>query len=494
MKTRVLVISDLHLGGAPATADTPAFQMCTPAGRAELVRFLDWATRTTAPQRQTQLVIAGDVVDFLAENDGRGFVAFTGDDRVATHKLDLILERTSEVWQALRRFVGAGHALTVMLGNHDLELSLPGPRRRLLEMLGPGRVEFIYDNQAFTRGPILVEHGNRYDDWNAVPHDDLREVRSRLSRGEPAEFDPLPGSRMVVDLVNPTKTRLSFVDLLKPEDAALLPFLALLAPDRYAQVAIGLKERIRALRVRYGADHLPKDRNFVGASLTPTAVTGALGTGSTTDDALLALADRAAAGGDPGMVGSVGSFLDRWRQKLAEGYRQTQLDLLLAVLRTLHHAQERAFDVEVESETYLGPATESARHGYEVVVYGHTHLAKRVVLGGRTARDGTAVPERAVYLNSGTWADLMALPAGISVPDGSAGAANARGQLAAFADDLAANRLDGWRRQVPTFVRIELDESDRVTEASLEMLDEADQPATVTTKTLRERLDGGTRR
>jgi len=490
LKTRVLVISDLHLGGAPATAETPAFQMCTASGRAQLVRFLDWATRTTSADRETQLVIAGDVVDFLAEDDGRGFVAFTGDDRVAAQKLDAIVGRTSEVWQALRRFVAAGHALTIMLGNHDLELSLPAPRRRVLEVLGPGRVEFIYDNQAFTLGPVLVEHGNRYDDWNAVPHDDLREVRSRLSRGEAAEFDPLPGSRMVVDLVNPTKAKLSFVDLLKPEDAALLPFLALLAPDRYAHAVIGLKERIRALRVRYGADHLPKDRNFVGASVTSTGVAGALGTGNATDDALLALADRAAAGGDPGMVGSVGSFLDRWRAKLADGYRQTQLDLLLSVLRTLHHAGERAFDVEVESDTYLGPATESARHGYEVVVYGHTHLAKRVPLGGRTARDGTAVSDRAVYLNSGTWADLMALPAGISAPDGSPGATNARERLAAFADDLAANRLDGWRRQVPTFVRIEVDDAHRVTEASLEMLDEADQPVTVTTKTLRERLEG----
>lgn len=117
-----------------------------------MVRFLEWAARLGPGTLDTHLVIAGDVVDFLAEDGGGGFLPFTADDRVATEKLVSILERTDEVWQALRRFVAGGHALTVMLGNHDLELSLPGPRRRLLKVLGPGRVEFIYDNQAFTLG------------------------------------------------------------------------------------------------------------------------------------------------------------------------------------------------------------------------------------------------------------------------------------------------------------------------------------------------------
>jgi UDP-2,3-diacylglucosamine pyrophosphatase LpxH len=493
MRTRLLVISDLHLGGSPATDGKPAFQMCTTPGRARLVRFLDWAARSAGEERKTHLVIAGDVVDFLAEESSSGFLPFTGDDGEATDKLASILKSTSEVWNALCSFVERGNALTIMLGNHDLELSLPGPRRLLLDVLGPGMVEFIYDNQAFTLGPVLVEHGNRYDDWNAVPHDDLREVRSRLSRGEPADFDALPGSRMVIDLVNPMKAKLSFVDLLKPEDATLLPFLALLAPDRYAQVVTTLKNRIRALRVRYGPDQLPKDRNFIGApvsSAPPSDVMGPLGTGSAVDDDLLALADAAAAGGDAGMVGSTRSFLDRWVDKLGAVYRQQQLDLLLRVLRALHQTQERAFDIKAESETYLVPATELAQRGYKVIVFGHTHLAKQVPLAGRATSDGTEIRSRAVYFNSGTWADLMALPRGISAPEGSPAAVNAGSRLAAFADDLASNRLDAWRRQVPRFVRIELDDERRVTEATLETLGEGDEPMPVTTKVFREHLEG----
>ena len=40
-KARVLVISDLHLGGAPASGDKPGFQMCTEKGRAALEAFMN---------------------------------------------------------------------------------------------------------------------------------------------------------------------------------------------------------------------------------------------------------------------------------------------------------------------------------------------------------------------------------------------------------------------------------------------------------------------
>lgn len=477
MHTTLLVISDLHLGGAPAQGDKPPFQMCTERGRAELARFIRWAARRRTQERDVHLVIAGDIVDFLAEERAGGFQAFTNDDRVAAEKLRIILDDTKAIWQELRAFLQAGGALTLLLGNHDLELSLPAPRRLLLDTLGPGRVEFIYDNQAFTFGRVLVEHGNRYDDWNAVPHDDLREARSRLSRGETVAFDPLPGSRMVVDLVNPTKQVLSFVDLLKPEDAALLPFLALLSPNRFKSVYFTLANRVRASRVRYAPGQQPVDRNFV---LSPTAGTGApqdpLSTGDAADDLLVALANRAAAGGDAAMTaaGEPASFFDRWKAKLADAYRDKQLDLLLETLRAHRGSTDRAFSVEIEKPTYLDAAIETAARGYDVVVNGHTHLPKLVPLGGKTSGKGTAGRAGAVYLNSGTWADLMAVPR--SILDGD------RALLRSFTDDLANNRLQAWRRQLPTFVRVEVDGSGQVEgSAALETLGEGDTPVAVTT-------------
>jgi UDP-2,3-diacylglucosamine pyrophosphatase LpxH len=486
-KTHIFVISDLHLGGAPATKDKPAFQICTEAGRAQLARFIVWATGRYNEGWDVQLVIAGDIVDFLAEERSGGFSPFTNDDAQARDKLAHIMRDTAEVWKELRNFVARGGSLILMLGNHDLELSLPAPRRLLLETLGPGRVEFIYDNQAFSRGRVLIEHGNRYDDWNAVPHDELREARSRLSRGEKIEFDPLPGSRMVVELVNPAKAELAFVDLLKPEDAALLPFLALLAPDRFHQAVTTLKNRVRAMRVKYGPGQQPKDRNFVGLETAEGAVAEA-GTGDAADDALLALAEEAA--GDGAMVSSGGSFLERWRGKLGDAYRQKQLDLLHKVLRAYRGSHERAFDVAAEDEKYLKAATETAAHEFDVIVYGHTHLPKRVPLAGRKTGAGITYAGPAVYFNSGTWADLMAVPSDLLAADGVAEAKGARERLEKFADDLALNRVDSWRRLLPTFVRIDLDEDDRVTDAALELLVDGERPVAVTSEMVRGRLEG----
>ena len=486
--TRLFVISDLHLGGAPAKEGEPAFQMCTERGRNELRRFIDWAAAQHAAPRPVHLVIAGDIVDFLAEERAGGFQAFTANDEQARQKLAAIIEDSQGVWDALHALVARGAALTLLLGNHDLELSLPAPRKLLHDTVGPGRVEFIYDNQAFTLGKVLIEHGNRYDDWNAVPHDDLRQVRSKLSRGEPAQFDPLPGSHMVVELVNPTKKELAFIDLLKPEDAALLPFLALLSPDKFGHVSKSLQNRVRALRVRYRDDQQPKDRNYIAAAKQAAAGEVASGgTGDARDDQLLLLADVAAAGGDPDMAtGDTGSFFTRWKAKLSDAYRDKQLDLLLRTLQAFRGTSQRAFDIAHEDEKYLRGAVTSATK-FDVIVYGHTHLPKRIPLKGQQTEDGRPARDRAVYLNSGTWADLMAVPSEILTNDRSS---DARARLKSFANDLASNKIERWRALLPTFVRVELDRNGEVEEAALELLGADDKPVTVTTELVRQRLSG----
>jgi UDP-2,3-diacylglucosamine pyrophosphatase LpxH len=234
MEQRLFIISDLHLGGMPPSADSPGFQMCSEAGAQRLAAFIAWASTHRSADRSLHLVLAGDVVDFLAEEEP--FESFTADDERARRKLARAMDRTRLVWEALSAFVAAGNELTVMLGNHDIELALPGPRRELLQQLGRDRlerwkVEFLDDNRAFVSGPLLVEHGNRYDKWNVVPHDVLRQARSAVSRGEPIRQLPeIAGSELVAQLVNPLKKRYGFLDLLKPEDETVLSLLAVLEP------------------------------------------------------------------------------------------------------------------------------------------------------------------------------------------------------------------------------------------------------------------------
>ena len=43
MKSAVFIISDLHLGGAPATNGKPSFQMCSASGHRRLAEFIRYA-------------------------------------------------------------------------------------------------------------------------------------------------------------------------------------------------------------------------------------------------------------------------------------------------------------------------------------------------------------------------------------------------------------------------------------------------------------------
>jgi hypothetical protein len=121
-----------------------------------------------------------------------------------------------------------------------------------------------------------------------------------------------------------------------------------------------------------------------------------------------------------------------------------------------------ALRVDREIETYLRPARAAVERDFSVVVMGHTHLAKRVRLRG------------GVYLNAGTWADLMRVPEGVLSGD----EALATTQLRAFSDDLKANNLGEWRKQVPTFVRIDMS-GERVCSADVYFFDEGAGPEPV---------------
>jgi hypothetical protein len=106
-------------------------------------------------------------------------------------------------------------------------------------------------------------------------------------------------------------------------------------------------------------------------------------------------------------------------------------------------AQQEAFRVDRELPEYETAAKASAGRGFKLVVYGHTHLVKRVSLAAT----------KATYINTGTWADLMMVPHAVLVDDRT----QAIPALLAFVSDLEHNRLDRWRHPVPTFARIEME-------------------------------------
>ena len=426
MKNLVLVVSDLHLGG------DEVYRICGTEGQGLLVGFLRWVV-AQAQSVAVHLVLNGDSVDFLTEPE---FRAFTTSDDLATEKLKKIFGNSEEIWNGFRAVLEAGARLSILLGNHDLELSLPGPRRELLERLGPGKVEFIYDNQALAIGELLIEHGNQYDRWNKVDHDGLRRIRAVISRGQDPDsnFKAPPGSRLVVDIMNDLKRDFNFINLLKPENQAAVPILGVLRP--------GVLRKIRRL-VPVVAELLMVDTAAIAAR-TDDGSSGL----DAQDAAAFALADELAFGeGDcAAAAGNVFStFKEAWRLIVTREARDLQLQ---TIRRALYHwagPNLASFDTRREAPEYLNAARRSAQDGFKVVTYGHTHLAKRIELVGDTA----------TYLNSGTWADLMRVPSELLLTQ----SAVSQGILEQFVDDLMENRMGRWTSQLATFVRVEMEDT-----------------------------------
>lgn len=466
MHRTIFVISDLHLGGKPG------FQICSPQGQKRLAEFVHWAATQKNDNRDINLVLAGDIVDFLAEEP---YEAFTASDEQAETKLKQIIKHTSwqrddgspisgeaidedgklneaigdvkidGVWHAFRDYLAAGGQLTLMLGNHDIELSLPAARRLLLRVLGSGRVEFIYDDEAFVDGKVLIEHGNQYDRWNAVPHDTLRQVRSALSRGEtPSELPKIPGSAMVINIMNDLKQKYNFVDLLKPEIEAAIPLLVVLDPSVLKKALESYKSSLLKTVQRFYSGDTPKDRGLISAPSSRNA-----------DQQFIREIKELAGMSTSGEIGAIEhmkAFPELWRAARAgnkDDDRVIQIDRLYRALRKYVEIQKLAYKPTYEEESYLRPAKAMAKRKYEAIVFGHTHLAKRVNL--------TEINSEAVYMNSGTWADLIFLPKSVIKGD----EAQAKIDLKALADDLVANSLDKWRTLVPTFVQIDL-EKDKI--------------------------------
>jgi UDP-2,3-diacylglucosamine pyrophosphatase LpxH len=404
--------------------------MCPPRNQAALAALISSFARQHTQDVDVHLVLAGDIVDFLAETP---YASFTAADEDARDKLDEIFRRTSEVWTALADLVERGCQLTLMLGNHDIELALPGPRKRLLERLGAGRVAFRSDGAPLRLGSTVVVHGNRDDTWNAVAYKRL-DAFACGEIGDHAEII-VPGSELVAQVMNPIKQKHPWVDLLKPETSAVLPLLAVLSPGSVKLIP-KVVQIYRRARARAAGGH-PDD---IGA-----AEPAELGEHVRLARELAGISDEIGAARDA--IGAIGAV---WRN--ATG----------AVRRAVRNRMRRAlgaiapadyFDTGREDPTWVASAEAVVREeGARTVVFGHTHLAKRRAIAGGT------------YLNTGTWADLLALPRETWIADPTDADEAA---FDAFITDLVEDKLAERRRLVPTYVHIEHGDTDGAAELCL---------------------------
>lgn len=448
---RVIVLSDLHIGGE-------SFPML---GHPEaLADFLDQLA--AHPGRdELELVVAGDFIDFLAEDPVQ---PWTPTEAGAVEKLRAVFGRRRDLFDAFARCAQELGRFTILLGNHDIELAYPRVRDALLRRLetDPHRCHFVAGNDAYQIGELLIEHGNRYDAWNAIDHDGLRQIASAASRGEqpPRGLDVCPGSLLVCGAMTPLKARYHFIDLLKPEGKLLALLLLEIEPTvvrKHLRELFGfasgwmLREyrkarwfaeegaaprRERLVAAEEDDDDLPTEVRRVfyqelaeleGQRERPVAI------GDPFDMLSTALLERENDG--------LRAIFERGEEIPADRLRKLQVALGAVPNRV------RAFDKGLaDGECYAAAKRMVEAGTAKVVVMGHTHLARVNDLpgGGR-------------YLNTGTWADLIKVEDAL-LDDSAAG----RAALGEWLRRVATDQLEGVRVCCPSYGDVVVNEDGRV--------------------------------
>jgi UDP-2,3-diacylglucosamine pyrophosphatase LpxH len=360
----VLVLSDVHLA---AERDRGLFR-----ADGEMSAFLDWIITDAGPSR---VVIAGDFLDFLVPMDGETNLAYF-DPNGAHSRATSIVEHHEEVFDALARLANSNaHELWIASGNHDPELLFPDVRevmdRRTRRGSRAGVVRWCVDGEAmrFRTGDasILITHGDAFDDWNRVNHGALRRAANRISYGfskdSEWEYEPPPGTRIVIDYLVRLRAKYPWVDTLKPERDAVFPIL-------HEFLDYGEHWKYRGL--------IARAIKMAGESWLHEAIR------HVHPETLIRRSDE---------EGSLRQRLTRW---LALEDAGVPLDLI-STLRDVSEA-DGYFDIFAPDE-FAELLPHFFKRGADLLVAGHTHAAKAHL-----------VEDRNLYLNTGTWARLLQLP------------------------------------------------------------------------------------
>jgi hypothetical protein len=184
----ILVFSDVHLGSDLNDAG-PHVPRSAAVDR-DLARMIAHYRMTKPVADRWRIVIAGDFIDFvgmsidprpdepieteLTAEERRNGVGSAEDH--ARLKLRRVAQRHAEVFDELGKMVRDGHALTVLHGNHDIELHWDALKQDFRELVARAAACDTEEERAraleridfepwffYREGVVYIEHGHQYD-------------------------------------------------------------------------------------------------------------------------------------------------------------------------------------------------------------------------------------------------------------------------------------------------------------------------------------------
>lgn len=371
---RTLIISDLHLGNG---GEFDVF-----AGGDALPALLD-----SVASSPTRVIINGDGVDFLMNEEPLELDAGRAENQA---RAIAAAPASAAVLRAFGRVLARGGEVIFRLGNHDVELALPGVQRVLRGALG--QPEAVAARLAFQLGDspavidvggarVLVTHGEHNDRWNQVNYERLAGAGG---------YDYAAGSVLVKQLMNPLTREhgMRFVSLLKPDfQGGALTALAV------APAAVKVLFRRASIDIAWqlfrkaGSAVVFNEDEDLG-------IAGRLAEAGLDEEETEVL-EAALSEGPASFSEEDEGVLTKASMKIA----RAGLKLYAGVQRRLSRdAGESYFRLDPTEDEWKDARRLAKKFGAAAVVVGHTHAA-------RWKADADLV-----FANTGTWIHLMQLP------------------------------------------------------------------------------------
>jgi UDP-2,3-diacylglucosamine pyrophosphatase LpxH len=221
-----IVVSDFHLGAGPLDiGENPLEDFIADEAFAHFLEAL--RAESNRDNKEVELIINGDFFEFLQVPAVDEFdpqrtyppeAYYDSSQAASIKRLDLIAAGHPIVFGALADFIQAKaprRRMTLIKGNHDVNLFWPGVKQRLREVLGAtGQCAsmLLFAERYVSREGIYIEHGHQYAErlsrWDNF--DDPRD------QNNPDQLFYPPGSRLVIDFFNSVERDRAWADSLKP--------------------------------------------------------------------------------------------------------------------------------------------------------------------------------------------------------------------------------------------------------------------------------------